>query len=201
MYRYTSTHIHYPPALAKRLLTNQIRPIAARWISPHFTLIGITAGDRSGFPRSIVGRPERRSELWRQQQGSTLGLFFYAHWKHVDCVFPHCPETLEKRRLFAKKTVARRRNRSQLATAVVRYPLTPSEASEYKLKLQGIDRRAPPGERPRGFIWLNTGNLTRSDTEVTDRLIALSPFCGQRRMTVLCLTERFVRLIPIIIDK
>lgn len=52
-------------------------------------------------------------------------------------------------------------------------PPTPLEASEYKLKLQGIDRRAPPGEQPRGFIWLNAGNLSRSDTEVTDRLIAL----------------------------
>lgn len=78
VYIYIRQHasiIIYPPALAKRLLTNQIRAIAARWTSPHFTLIGITAGDRSGFPRSIVGRRERRSELWRQQQGSMLGLF------------------------------------------------------------------------------------------------------------------------------
>lgn len=72
---------------------------------------------------------------------------FLRHWKHVDCVFPHCPETLENRRLLQKKrlravvttpTSDRRRPK----------PPTPSEASEYKLKLRGIDRRAPPGERP-----------------------------------------------------
>lgn len=199
VYIYTSTHIHYPPALAKRLLTNQIRAIAARWNSPHFTLIGITAGDRSGFPHSIVGRQERRSELWRQQQGSTRGLF-YAPGNTLIVFFltarrhSKTGDFCKRKRLRAVVTTPTSDRRRPI-------PLTPSEASEYKLKLQGIDRRAPPGERPRGFIWLNTGNLTRPDTEVTDRLIALSPFCGQRCMTVLCLTERFVRLIPIIIDK
>lgn len=43
MYMCTSTNIHYLPVLAKRLIANQIRIAAARWIPPCFAVGGDAA--------------------------------------------------------------------------------------------------------------------------------------------------------------
>lgn len=130
--------------------------------------------------------------------GNTLIVFFFTARRHLKSGdFEKAPPTAPPKKT---KTVVRRHNHFNWQLPWSDIP--PLEAREYKLKLQGTDRRAPPGERAaRGLIWLNTGNLTRSDAEMTDRLIALSRFCGQRRVTALRLMERFVRLIPIIINK
>ena len=53
-----------------------------------------------------------------------------------------------------------------------------------KLKLKGIDGRAPPGVEPAAQFDSTRGNLPGPDTERTDRMTALSQFGGWWCMAV-----------------
>ena len=54
-----------------------------------------------------------------------------------------------------------------------------------KLKLKGIDGRAPPGVEPAAKFDSTRETSPGPDTERIDRLIALSRFCGWWCMAVL----------------